>query len=100
MLYAGERGGAGSKGKDGCPPPPFHFFWKHVTHESRPENIADRTIGDVLCYFRGWQVYVETHLDCSGVTEYNAPPVLYLSRFTVTLNTFSPSPLFQCLSAD
>jgi hypothetical protein len=45
--------------------------------DSRPENNSDRTIGDVLCYFRGWQVHVETLLDC-GVTKYNAPPLLYM----------------------
>ncbi len=47
-----------------APPPPLSLLLEAC--DSRPENIADRTtcIGDVLCYFRGWQVYVETLLDC------------------------------------
>ncbi len=46
ILYAGERGGAGSKKS---PPPPTSFGnWKLEACDSRPENIADRTTGDVL----------------------------------------------------
>jgi hypothetical protein len=72
---------------------------EHFRVQISHQRVSKRSIGYIVSYtshFRGWQVYVETLLDCA-VYRVQHPPLSHINKFTVSPNTHS---YFPTSSAD